>query len=217
MKYPDFSYEKNYWKKGYYVIGVDEVGRGALAGPVYVGAVCLCPPETNNSAWTKYQINDSKLVLPNKRQQLSNMIRQQSCAYSIASSDVNTINKKGIVYAVHTAVRQAVKNLVKTFLPEKPVFLLLDAFRIKYIPETGLKNQLAIIKGDQKCLSIAAASIIAKVERDRIMTQLAGQDNRYLWDKNKGYGTKDHREALKLCGATKLHRKLFIRKLGIIG
>lgn len=215
-KFPDFKYENELWKKDYYIIGVDEVGRGALAGPVYAGAVCF-----NNDLksrliyFEKLGIDDSKRLSPAKRKKLAGIIKQTAFAYSTAGVSNKVINRIGIVKATQMAMRRAIKALyVKCYeLGRKKIYILVDGFNIKYLKGIGLKNQKAIIKGDQKSISIAAASIVAKVERDQNMIKLHQQYPIYLWKKNKGYGTKKHREAIKKFGKLAFHRDLFIRKI----
>lgn len=249
---PTFVNEIPLWKKGYYVIGVDEVGRGALAGPLTVGAVCFYsifsdsvkafPPtsarlavniarpacRTGRSArwWEtlpalppeKVQelgINDSKKLSPAKREKLAKIIKKICLAYTTASVSNRIINRLGIAKATQLAMRKVIYKLRgKSFeLKGKKLFILIDAFYIKYLRSVGLKNQKAIIKGDEKSISIAAASIIAKVERDHNMIKLHHKYPIYFWKKNKGYGTKKHIEAIKKFGKSKLHRDLFLRKI----
>ncbi len=199
---PDFSYESKFWEKGLLVGGADEVGRGALAGPVMAGFVVF-KPKTK----LEVEINDSKLLSPRKREEASLWIKQNALLWAIGESDVKTINQKGIVKATQKAFRRAINHQSSTI-----IHLLLDAFYVPYINGIGKKNQTPIIKGDQKSISIAAASIIAKVERDATMTFLSKQKTLkiYEWDKNKGYGTKSHKEAIIRFGASKEHRKQFI-------
>ena len=199
MKLPNFSFEKKLWKKEYRVVaGVDEVGRGALAGPVVAGAVAFSP-----GASVLVRIDDSKKLTSKQREKAYFWIRKNALVYGIGKASVVQIDKFGIKKATEIAFRKAIKNCAK-----RVDFLLIDAFFIPYVRGLRRKNQLAIINGDEKSVSIAAASIIAKVYRDRLMTKLNGK---YGWEKNKGYGTKDHQNALRKYGATRLHRKLFIR------
>ena len=225
---PTFKEEKTLWKQGIkYVIGTDEVGRGAFAGPVTVGAVIF---SENFATSFMEQINDSKVLSPKKRTELSPLIRAHS-NYSISTVSVGIINKVGITKATEIAFRKAIKSIMykaegikykKDLLeigncppaggleiPKEKFFLLADGFHIKYIKGIGLKNQKAIIKGDKKSLSIAAASIIAKVHRDNLMIKLAGKYPEYGFDIHKGYGTKLHREKIKKHGLSKMHRTSF--------
>lgn len=203
---PNFRFEREISKKGHHIIlGVDEVGRGSLAGPVVASAVCL---DGREKYWQDLGINDSKKLSPKRRQVLAKIIRKEALGWGIGEASASYIDRHGIVKATARAMRQAVKNCRRSH-----VFLLIDAFNVKYVPGIGLKNQLAIIKGDEKSLSIAAASIIAKVHRDKMMTRLGKIYPRYHWQKNKGYGTPMHIGALKKHGPCRLHRKCFMLKL----
>ena len=247
---PTFRFEKPLWKKGYYVIGVDEVGRGALAGPLTVGAVCFSPQTIEDGGWkiekegrslkleksnfhhlssksTIYRqsstvksiqtlgINDSKKLSPQKREKLAKLIKKSCLAYATASISNRIINKVGITRATQIAMRKAIKLLIVNcyLLRRKKLFVLADAFYIRYLKGIGLRNQLAIKHGDKKSISIAAASIIAKVERDHNMVKLGHKYPIYFWKNNKGYGTRKHIEAIKKFGKSKFHRDLFLRKI----
>ncbi len=203
---PDFSFEKRLWKKFPIVIGVDEVGRGALAGPVVAGAVAL------KNINIPVKIDDSKKLNAKQREIADKWIRKNCLAFGIGKSPVSVINKYGIVKATEIAFRKAIRSLLVKIEKEK-TYLLVDAFYIKYVKGIGLKNQKAIIKGDQKSITIASASIIAKVYRDKLMQNLSLKYKKYGWEKNKGYGTKKHRLCLQRYGETVYHRSLFIKKL----
>jgi len=206
MVKPDFRFEKGYWKKGYgVVIGVDEVGRGALAGPVVAGAVAL----KRGDSLLGIGIDDSKRLAAKKREGLAKIIRKDA-AVGIGEVGVAYINRHGIVKATQKAMRKSIANLKLHKNPK--IFVLVDAFHVKYIPGVGLENQKAIIKGDQKSISIAAASIIAKVYRDKLMVRLGKKYPKYKWRENKGYGTEKHLAAIKKHGPTKLHRLAFLPK-----
>ena len=214
---PDFLYEKKYWRNRYLVIGVDEVGRGAWAGPIVAGAVSI-KLENVSINWENISINDSKKLPPKKRQELSKIIRRNAL-WGIGEVGVSHINRYGIISATAKAMRQAIANakfkMQNSKLHKNPrIFVLVDAFHIKYIPGVGLGNQLAIIHGDQKSISVAAASIIAKVYRDNLMTRLNRESKykKYGWAQSKGYGTTDHQERIKKYGLTRFHRKEFIPK-----
>ena len=212
---PDFFYEQKIWNENQLVIGIDEVGRGCLAGPVYVGAVCYPHPSTSTINWETLStigINDSKKLSQKKREELSPFIQNSALAYAIGSSDVSMINSYGIVYAVQHAIYKAVED-ISTKLKNKKVHLLLDAFELKKINDLQITGQTAIIKGDSKSISIASASIIAKVARDEMMNEISQQIPEYKWDHNKGYGTQDHRDAIKKYGKHPQHRDLFLRKI----
>lgn len=194
---PDFEEENRLWNNGFnYIAGLDEVGRGCFAGPVVAAAVILPQnfPETDG-------INDSKLLSPRQRERLAGIIRKNALAYSIAEISVREINKKGIGKSSQMAFRIALKDL-----KIKPDYILIDAFYIRHV---NRKNQKPIIKGDRKSVTIAAASIIAKVYRDELMRRLDRKYPRYGFKTHKGYGTKKHQEAIKKFGLCRIHRKSF--------
>lgn len=208
MTKPSLKEEKKLWQKGYqYVVGLDEVGRGAFAGPIVAGAVVF-PKNIIKNKNLLSEINDSKLLTPLKRERLSKEIKKSAFIYAIAKINVQTINKLGIGKANQMAFRKVLKNMQKKIKNEKP-FVLVDGFHIRYLKGVGLRNQKAIIKGDRKCVSIAAASIIAKVYRDRLMRKLHKTYPNYFFVRNKGYGTKEHQEALKKYGFCVFHRRSF--------
>ncbi len=197
MVIPTLDFEKQLWNLKYAnVCGLDEVGRGCFAGPVCTGAVIFKPDSRIPEG-----IRDSKLLTPKKRQKLSQEIKNSCFAWSIGQSSVEMINELGIVGATQSAFYQSVQNLN---IP--PDFLLIDAFFIDGIEK---EKQKPIIHGDSLCLSIAAASIIAKVYRDELMEKLALEYPEYGLENHKGYGTKQHREAIKKHGLTDIHRKSF--------
>ena len=180
-----------------YICGIDEVGRGPLAGPTVAGAVIL-PKDC-----IIYYINDSKKLSEKRREELYDEIMDKAIACSVGIVGVESINQTdNISLSVHEAMRQAIDKL-----DVKPDLLLVDAVKI---PEVTIK-QVPIIKGDAKSISIAAASIIAKVTRDRIMVELDSVYPGYGFKDNKGYGTKEHIDALKTLGKTPIHRDKFIR------
>ena len=175
------------------VAGVDEVGRGPLAGPVVAAAVII---DINN---IPNEINDSKRLSKKKREEISNEIIKYSI-YSIAEASVEEIDQINILQASLLAMKRAIEGLSK-----KPKTVLVDG---KFKPKTNLPTH-TIVKGDSKSLAIAASSIIAKVYRDNLMTDLSKKYPEYLWNKNAGYGTKEHLLAIKKCGITPIHRKSF--------
>lgn len=211
---PDFSFEQKIWKRGYkFIGGIDEVGRGALAGPVVAAAVVFVEQKTE-SFWFKAQqekitIKDSKKMSSKQREIANKWIKENALTWGIGSSSVSEINKFGIVKATQIAFRKAIKSCNKRI-----DFLMIDAFYIPYVIGLKRKKQLAIIKGDTKSISIAAASIIAKVYRDNLMTKLSNNPKykKYKWGENKGYGTKVHQNAIKTYGKTRLHRVSFLFK-----
>lgn len=194
---PDLFFEKNLVESGYkYVAGVDEAGRGPLAGPVVAAAVIL-PEEFSSN-----QLNDSKKLSSSKREKIYNELMNvdSKVISAFAVIDEVVIDKINILRATHMAMAQASSNL-----SIEPSFVIIDGMPIKDFPF----NNESIIKGDTKSLSIAAASVIAKVERDRIMLNYSKEYPEYKFEKHKGYGTKLHLDALKKFGPCKIHRKSF--------
>ena len=176
------------------IAGVDEVGRGSLVGPVYAAAVIL-----NKKINTKL-LKDSKSLSKQDRERLNIYIKKNSF-WSIGKASVKEIEKLNILNASLLAMRRAIKKLNK-----KPNLVMIDGNKTPDIKNYKLKS---IIKGDQKIASISAASIIAKVSRDKFITKLAKKFNNYGWETNCGYGTKKHLSALKKFGPTHHHRKTF--------
>lgn len=181
-----------------FVAGVDEAGRGPLAGPVYAAAVIL-PPDLFIP-----QLNDSKKLSEKKREELFDIITEKAIAYSIASVDEKRIDEINILNATFEAMNSAVNSLSVT-----PDYVLIDGNRIKNmtIPHE------TVVKGDTKSASIAAASIIAKVARDRYITEISEKYPQYGFEKHKGYGTAAHNEAILEYGPCEIHRRTFLRKL----
>lgn len=177
-----------------YVAGVDEVGRGCLAGPVVAAAVVLDP--------NRYipRICDSKTVTAIEREKLFKAITRAAIAWGVAGCDPLEIDDVNIHQASLRAMRKAVMSLVPL-----PDIVLVDAFRIPQLPMA----QRPVIHGDASCTAIAAASIVAKVTRDRAMVELHASDPRYGFDRHKGYATKDHLEAVGKFGYSPAHRKSF--------
>ena len=174
--------------------GVDEVGRGSLIGPVYAAAVIL------NKSINIRLLKDSKLVAKDKRELLSNYIKKNSI-WAVGKASVKEIDKINILQASLLAMKRAIKKLKK-----KPSHILIDGNKVPDLKNYNLK---AVIKGDQKIPSISAASIIAKVSRDKFINTLARNNKGYGWDQNFGYGTKQHLKAIKKLGINKHHRKTF--------
>ena len=175
------------------IAGVDEVGRGCLAGPVFAAAVIL-----NNGIDTK-DIKDSKKISFNKRIELCEYIKKNSI-YALGSATVEEINKINILKASLLSMKRALSKLRL-----KPTMAYIDG---PFAPSLNIKYK-TFIKGDEKITCIAAASIIAKVSRDLFMIKLSNKYPKYSWHKNFGYGTKDHLYGLKKYGITKHHRKKF--------
>ena len=176
------------------IAGVDEVGRGSLIGPVYAAAVIL------DKTIDKKLLKDSKRLTKNKREILSNYVKKNS-TWAVGTASVKEIEKINILHASLLAMERAVKKLKK-----KPSLVLIDGNKLPEIKNYKLKS---IIKGDRKIPSISAASIIAKVTRDKMITNLAKKFKRYNWDQNFGYGTKKHINAIRNLGITIHHRKTF--------
>lgn len=189
------SYEKEY---GCYsaICGIDEVGRGPLAGPVVAGAVIL--PKDDMILY----LNDSKQLTSAKRDELYDVIRDRAVSYAIGIADHTRIDEINILQATYEAMRSAIMNLTV-----KPDILLNDAVTI---PQVEIR-QIPIIKGDAKSCSIAAASIIAKVTRDRMMEEMDKKYPGYGFASNKGYGSAEHIKAIKELGPCPIHRRIFIK------
>tara|TARA_Y100000590_G_scaffold363662_1_gene421447 strand:+ start:1204 stop:1782 length:579 start_codon:yes stop_codon:yes gene_type:complete len=176
------------------IAGVDEVGRGSLIGPVYAAAVIL------NKKIDKSKLKDSKKLSKKNRNILEKYIKKNSI-WSIGSASLSEIEKLNILNASLLAMKRAIKKLKK-----KPKLILIDGNKIPKIKSYQLKY---VIKGDEKIAEISAASIIAKVSRDRLISKMSKKYIGYFWNKNSGYGTKDHLLAIKKYGITKYHRRTF--------
>lgn len=193
------AYEREYLKLGYkYICGIDEVGRGCLFGPVTAAAVIM-PLSLENNKDIINGIEDSKKLTAKKREEFSKKIIEKSISYSIYSISEKTIDEINILNATKLAMINAVKNL-----KINPDILFIDALKI----DIDIK-QISIIKGDLKSYSIGCASILAKVCRDEIMSNLPEEYQKYKISKNKGYGTKEHLEAIKKYGPSNMHRFSF--------
>ena len=192
---PDFQFETDAARQGALrIVGVDEVGRGPLAGPVTAAAVWLDPAAIPDG------LNDSKVLTAARRIALSAALFEVADV-SIAHASVDEIDEKNILRASHLAMLRAIAGL--RILPD---YALIDG---NMIPRGLVCPSLAIVKGDMRSLSIAAASIVAKVARDAIMVDLAQQHPGYGWETNAGYPTLAHREALRILGVTPHHRRSF--------
>ena len=193
-----FQFDKDYRNKGFSCIaGVDEAGRGPLAGPVTAAAVIF-----SEDTHIPY-INDSKKLTPKKREELSGIIKQKALAFHIVSIDRDIIDKINILQATFLAMKTAIEAVA---LKIKPEICLIDGNQ--KISGLNIKQE-TVIGGDAKSASIAAASILAKVARDEIMMEYAKQYPEYLFEKHKGYGTKAHLEAIKKYGPCPIHRLSF--------
>ncbi len=196
---PHFELENQAQAAGYHVIcGVDEAGRGPLSGPV-VAAACILP-----DGFLPAGLDDSKKLSPKKREALFDIICESAVAYAIASATPEEIDEINILNATMLAMRRAIEGL-----PISPDFVLIDGNIAKDMP---LPCQ-TVIKGDATSASIAAASILAKVTRDRLCLQDDAAYPAYGFAKHKGYGTKEHMQALRTYGPTPIHRRTFIKSI----
>jgi ribonuclease HII len=191
--------EKSLYKQGYqYVAGIDEVGRGPLAGPVVAAAVIM-PQKIRGSEWVD-QVKDSKLLSSAQRERLYNRIVKISLSFGIGIISSQVIDTQGIAKATRLAMKQAVEQCNPS-----PVYLLIDYIKL---PEVSLP-QKGVVNGDSICFSIACASILAKVTRDRIMVELDKEYPGYGMARHKGYGTKEHLDSLTRLGPCFIHRRSF--------
>ena len=195
----DYSYETEAHNKGFKAVcGVDEAGRGPLAGPVFAGAVIL--PEN----YSHPVLNDSKKLSEKKRDEVYDDIIRDAISWSVGVATEKEIDEINILNATFLAMKRAVDGL-----SIKPDFLYVDGNRY---PKTGITEE-TIVKGDGKCISVAAASIIAKVSRDRLMYELDKKYPQYCFAQHKGYGTKLHYEMIKQYGISEIHRKTFLKNI----
>ena len=198
MRFASFSLERNLWGRGFTrVAGVDEVGRGAWAGPVLAAAVVF-PYDRR----LDFRLADSKQLSPGRREELAEIIKERALFWSISQSDSAFIEEKGISSATEQAMRLALEEL-----KESPDFVLVDYFKLPFWP---LERQNPVKFGDAVSNSIAAASILAKVARDELMRGLGKRYPQYGFEAHKGYGTKFHQEAIKKYGICEIHRPGFI-------
>ncbi len=201
---PDLTHEQELWKAYERIAGLDEAGRGALAGPVCVGAIIL-PNDPPLLSRTLKRARDSKQMPPRERTQLAPQIKQTAIAWGIGFSSAEEIDLLGIV----PATRLAASRAVGAIHPIIPHFLLTD-FRLE-LPELDIP-QASLVKGDQRSLSIASASILAKTARDELMLELDDQYPGYGFSRHKGYGTRIHNQRIAQLGHSPIHRKTFRRK-----
>jgi len=188
--------ERGFWSRGFTMIaGVDEAGRGPLAGPVVAAAVVMPPGYRIRGA------NDSKALTAAKREALAIRIVAKAQCYGIGAASCREIDRFNIRRATALAMNRAIARL-----EHRPEHLLVDGLEV---PELGLEWQTAVVEGDSRVHSIACASILAKVCRDRLMLRLAARYPNYGWERNKGYGTLEHRDALIAHGLTPHHRRSF--------
>ncbi len=197
---PDFELEKQAVSNGFsFVCGVDEAGRGPLAGPVCAAAVIFAPDTELDG------VNDSKKLSEKKREALFDVICQKALAYSIAFATVEEIEECNILNATYLAMNRAIEGL-----KIKADFALIDGNRI---PKDIKIDCQTVVKGDSKSLSIAAASILAKVTRDRLLMEYHEKYPQYNFAKHKGYGTAEHMEAIRKFGISEVHRPSFLKKI----
>ncbi len=197
---PDFEIEKAFRAKGYsFVCGVDEAGRGPLAGPVCAAAVVF------DGETVIEGINDSKKLSEKKREALFDVIKEKALAYGIAFASVEEIEEYNILEATYLAMNRAIEQL-----GDKVDFALIDGNRL---PKNIKVDCETVVKGDAKSTSIAAASILAKVTRDRLLLEYDEKYPQYGFKKHKGYGTAEHMQAIKKHGISEVHRPSFLKKL----
>ncbi|AZT90121.1 ribonuclease HII [Caldicellulosiruptor changbaiensis] len=194
-----FELEESLLKEGYrFICGVDEAGRGPLAGPVFAAAVIMDRKRIIEG------VRDSKKLTPQKREKLFEEILKESITYSVAMVDNKTIDEININNATFLAMKNAIEALELV-----PDVVLVDGYEI---PDLNLP-QKALIKGDRKSYSIACASILAKVSRDRFITQISSLYPVYKFEKHKGYGTKEHIRLILEYGPCEIHRKSFLKNI----
>lgn len=195
----DYSYEIQAHNEGFTIVcGVDEAGRGPLAGPVFAGAVIL--PEN----YSHEILNDSKKLSEKKRDLVYDDIIRDAISWSVGMATEKEIYEINILNATFLAMKRAVEGLGM-----KPDLAFIDGNRY---PNTGVK-EITIVKGDSKCMSVAAASIIAKVSRDRYMLEMDKKYPQYQFSKHKGYGTKLHYEMIDQFGVSEIHRRTFLKNI----
>lgn len=195
----DYSFETAAYNKGFKVVcGVDEAGRGPLAGPVYAAAVIL-PLGLEISG-----LNDSKKLSEKKREELFDIINDVAISVSVGTASEKEIDEINILNATFLAMKRAVEGLEIS-----PDYAIIDGNRA---PNLEIPTE-TVVKGDGKVMSVAAASIIAKVSRDRFMLKMAEQYPEYQFEKHKGYGTRLHYEMIEKYGASPIHRKSFLKKI----
>ncbi len=192
------AFDKEYMDEYEYVCGIDEVGRGPLAGPVMAAAVIL--PKNCDILY----INDSKKLSPKKREEMAKKIEEIAISIGYGVIDEKIIDEINILNATKRAMKIAIENL-----SVKPDFCLIDSVKLDNVSI----SQKSFTKGDEKSMSIAAASIVAKVKRDKYMVEISKKYPEYNFEKNKGYGTKEHIYMLKKYGYSDIHRKTFLKFL----
>lgn len=197
---PGLALERELWQRDIRLVaGVDEAGRGALAGPVMVGVVIL--PDRSDLEWSLGGVRDSKQMTPHQRTVWAAKIKEIALAWSVGAAQADEIDALGILPATRLGVTRALQSL-----PFQPDFLLMD-----YLPWPGLTVPHRMMpKGESRSLSIACASVLAKTERDAVMQHLDGQYPGYGLARHKGYGTALHRAAIRALGYSPIHRRTFV-------
>ncbi len=196
---PTLDVEREFFAAGARIVaGVDEVGRGAIAGPVTIGVVAIDASVGEIPAG----LRDSKLMTPKRREAMVPLAKEWGLAWATGSATAQEIDKIGIMSALGLAASRALQKLGVT-----PDVLILDGNSSFLVEEDNGPRVVTRVKADQDCACVSAASVIAKVERDALMTELHQQFPQYGWDGNKGYGAKVHTDAIKSHGLTDLHRK----------
>jgi ribonuclease HII len=196
---PTLDVEREFFAGGVRIVaGVDEVGRGAIAGPVTIGVVAIDASVGDIPAG----LRDSKLMTPKRREAMVPVAKEWGLAWATGSATAQEIDKIGIMSALGLAASRALQKLGVT-----PDVLILDGNSSFLVEEDNGPRVVTRVKADQDCACVSAASVIAKVERDALMTELHQQFPHYGWDGNKGYGAKVHTDAIKTHGLTDLHRK----------
>lgn len=215
MTKPSLTLEQELWKKQMLVCGIDEVGRGSFAGPLVSAGVILKPdlPKKDVTKLLSLGINDSKLLTTAKRKEVIKSVQEFILGLSVRFISVDIINEKGIGYANKLAFKKVAQEIQQGLTltgsdPASRIFFLTDCFPI---PEVSSEKQANIIRGDQISISIALASIIAKVKRDNYMEKLSIEFPEYGFEKHKGYGTKLHTNKIREYGLSEIHRKMFCR------
>lgn len=192
---------ESYFKPNVIEAGCDEAGRGCLAGPVFAAAVILPPDIEERNSLLAQHLNDSKQLTERRREQLRTIIEQEALAWAVVAVDNHEIDQLNILRASITAMHRALDKL-----EIRPENIIVDGNRFYPYHDVPFTT---IVKGDAKYMSIAAASILAKTHRDEYMLSLHKEYPQYAWDRNKGYPSKAHREAIKVNGATPYHRMTF--------
>ncbi|MEZ4659898.1 MAG: ribonuclease HII [Caldilineaceae bacterium] len=199
MPTPNFDHEQNLWRQGFArVAGIDEAGRGALAGPVVAAAVIAPIYAEYTGVWAS--VRDSKQLSASQREALAAEIQQHAIGWAIGEASAAVIDRENITVATRIAMQQAVQNI-----QPPPDHLLIDWVKL---PHVNI-HQISLTKADQKIVSVAAASILAKVYRDRLMIELDAQYPAYGFAQHKGYGTAAHRAAIAQHGPCAIHRHTF--------